>query len=128
MGEVLKRSVGVKEKRKCAKRKFINMGTIVGHSVVLRSEENVKKMKNGLALSVSMSETNSMEDSGKEDKKKEALSKHNQKFPAAASKLYENSRVVRSLTMAEIEDILHKVHIKTMGGHGGTFTNYKQAR
>ena len=102
MGAVIKDSIGVKAKRKCAKRKLTNLGTIVGHSGVVNSEENMKKMKDGLMLAVAISEINSMEDANKEEKKKEILSKFNEKAPAAVTKLECNTRNIGSLTVADI--------------------------
>ena len=82
------------------------IGTIVGNYGFVNSEDNTKKMKDGLALVFAISEINRMEEAGKEEKKKEKLSNHTEKDPTAAIKLEENGRIFGFLTVAEIEALL----------------------
>ena len=120
MGAVMKDSIGVRAKRKCAKRKLNNIGTIVGHSGVVNSEENRKRMKDSLTLAAAMSEINSMEDAEREEKAKEVLRQHNEKAPAAARKLEDRGRNVGPLYQGEIEALLFKVYNKDMSGKGSS--------
>ena len=117
---VIKDSIGVRAKRKCAKRKLNNIGTIVGHSGVVNSEENRKRMKDSLTLAAAMSEINSMEDAEREEKAKEVLRQHNEKAPAAARKLEDRGRNVGPLYQGEIEALLFKVYNKDMSGKGSS--------
>ena len=117
MGAAMRNTVGVnKAKRKCAKRKMTNIGTIVGHSGVVNSKENMKKMKDQLVLADAISEINALEAADKEKKKNDMNTQHNGKAPAAAKKLRIKGRVVASLTVTEIEALLFKLYNTTMSG------------
>ena len=116
MGAALRNSIGVQAKRKCAKRKMTNIGTIVGHSGVVNSEENMKKMKEALVLASAISEINQLEAADREKKKNDKTLLHNEKAPAAAKKLRDNGRTVSSLTVAQIEALLYKLYNITMTG------------
>ena len=120
MGAVMKDTLGVRAKRKCAKRKLNNIGAIVGHSDVVNSEENRKKMKDSLNLAAAMSEINSMEEADKEEKTREVLRQHDEKAPAAAQKLEDKGRNVGSLHQSEIEALLFKACNASMSGKGSS--------
>jgi len=65
-GSILKDRVLERAKRKCAQRRFNNIGLVVGHSAVVNSAKNMARMEEELTFAATCAEINRIEDTSKE--------------------------------------------------------------
>jgi len=92
-----------------------NIALTVGNSVVVNSEENMRRQREQLIMADSVAEISRMEAEEKAVENRVKNKVHDEKAPAAAAKLEKNSRVVSTLTVKEMKAILFKVYNITLG-------------
>ena len=115
-GSILKDHVLERAKRKCAQRRFNNIGLVVGHSAVVNSAKNMARMEEELTFAAACAEINRIEDTSKEEEQRKKAQQLKDCASAVARKLNRDKTSVGKLTKQEIETLLHKVFDITVLG------------
>ena len=109
-GAIMRDAIGVRAQRKCAQRKMNNLGTLVGHSNIVNSKENIDRMKNELQMASAMAEINAQEADDALKKKQENDKESAELAPASARKLEANGRNIAKCTVKEIYSLLVNIY------------------
>jgi len=128
-GAIIRDACGANAKRKCAKRKLTNIGTIVGQSAVVNSDENMKRMRESLEFSETVANIRRLEADAQEKKKVESIQELLDKAPEAARKIEGCGRNLesRAATVEFIKAILFKVYSISMSGSKLKKVDYAKA-
>lgn len=128
-GAIIRDACGTNAKRKCAKRKLSNIGTIVGQSSVVNSDENMKRMRESLEFSETVANIRRLEADAQEKKKVESIQELLDKAPEAARKIEGCGRNLesRAATVEFIKAILLKVYSISMSGSKLKKVDYAKA-
>jgi hypothetical protein len=115
-GAILKDYIGNNALCRTAKSKLNNITLTVGNCGVINSKENMRRLREQLIMADSVAEISRLEADEKMIEKLAKNKVHDEKAPAAATKLEGKGRDANKLTVKEIEAILCKVYSITLGG------------
>ena len=106
----MRNSIGVRAQRKCAQRKMNYLGTLLEHSNIVNSKENIDIMKGELQMASVMAGTSAQKTDDVRKKKQKNDKESAELAPESARKLEANVRNIAKRTVKEIYSLLLTIY------------------